>query len=137
MKGKLRSNFLVGMLVGTLVCVIYWYWQKSTRAEDGALALLERLRQTETRIQQAIGDPLEQPPAPQAPQAISNPLPSEDNLTLIKGVGPVFASRLRDAGVKSIAQVAGFSPEALAEILQIQPGRAEKIVAEAKSLGAN
>jgi predicted flap endonuclease-1-like 5' DNA nuclease len=43
------------------------------------------------------------PPAPPTPTAA-------DDLTLLKGVGPKLAARLRDLGVDSFAQIAALSP---------------------------
>lgn len=44
-----RSKFLIGLLIGALLGLIVWYYQKSTSAEDGALDLLDRLARAEQR----------------------------------------------------------------------------------------
>jgi predicted flap endonuclease-1-like 5' DNA nuclease len=49
-----------------------------------------------------------------------------DDLTELNGVGPVFAGRLRDAGISTFADVAASSPARLAEIT----GASEARVAE-------
>jgi predicted flap endonuclease-1-like 5' DNA nuclease len=43
-------KFLAGLLVGAFVGLIFWYWQKSTSAEEGALAVLDRLAAAELRV---------------------------------------------------------------------------------------
>ena len=51
---------------------------------------------------------------------------SPDDLTEINGIGPVFASRLRAAGISSFEALAGTDPGTLAEIT----GAADSRVAE-------
>lgn len=123
MKGKYSANFMVGALLGTLTCLLFWYWQKSTRAEDGALDLLDRLKMAEGRLRQASETP-------------QRPLPSQtavaDDLEAVKGIGPVFAQRLQAAGVQTFAQLAQQSVAQLSAILYIREGRAENILAEAQ-----
>ena len=48
-------KFLTGLLIGTAVGLIIWYWQKSTSAEEGALAVLERLAAAEARVREMEG----------------------------------------------------------------------------------
>jgi len=43
-------KFLAGLLIGTVLGLIFWYWQKSTSAEEGALAMLDRLAAAELRV---------------------------------------------------------------------------------------
>lgn len=45
-----RSKFLIGLLIGALLGLIVWYYQKSTSAEDGALDVLDRLARAEQRV---------------------------------------------------------------------------------------
>ena len=47
-----RSTFLVGFVFAMLVALIVWYYQKSTSAEDGALALLDRYADAEARVKE-------------------------------------------------------------------------------------
>jgi len=49
---KVRSTFLIGFLIGSLIAVIVWYYQKSTTAEDGALDLLNRYAASESRVRE-------------------------------------------------------------------------------------
>lgn len=116
MKSDMSKNFVFGVIIGALLCLLYWYWQQSTQAEDGALALLDRLKAAQDKLRQAES------------MAAHSPREAMDDLTQIKGVGPVFAERLQRAGVRTIAAVAALSPSQLADILQVQPGRAERIL---------
>ena len=49
---SIRSMFLIGFLIATLTALIVWYYQKSTTAEDGALALLDRYADSEARVRE-------------------------------------------------------------------------------------
>lgn len=49
---SIRSMFLIGFLIAALTALIVWYYQKSTTAEDGALALLERFADSEARVRE-------------------------------------------------------------------------------------
>ncbi len=49
---NVRSTFLIGFLIGSLIAVIVWYYQKSTTAEDGALDLLNRYATSESRVRE-------------------------------------------------------------------------------------
>ena len=137
MKEKNSFNFIIGLLIGALVAMLIWYWQKSTRAEDGALALLDRLKETERRVRElrmgetAVSAKLNTyvaiPPTPVTTQ-------STEDLKQVKGIGPVFEERLQNAGVTTFAGLAALSIEQLAEILDIRLGRAESILAEAGNI---
>ncbi len=48
-------KFFTGLLIGTAVGLIIWYWQKSTSAEEGALAVLDRLAAAEARVRDLEG----------------------------------------------------------------------------------
>lgn len=136
MEEKKSPNFALGFLIGLLLCVIIWYWQKSTAAEDGALALLDRYADMEKRWRQARQDwssPPSQPPLSQ-PQPEETP-ESAFNLQQVKGIGPVFEEQLRLAGVTNLPKLTGMSAAQLAELLDIGSTRAANILAEAKKLG--
>jgi predicted flap endonuclease-1-like 5' DNA nuclease len=132
MDEKQHSNFTIGFLIGLLLCIILWYWQKSTAAEDGALELLEQVaakeRQWRKREQEGITadapSPLSSPPAP-------TPQPPFD-FTIIKGIGPVFNQRLHEADITSLAQLRAMSTALLAELLDIGSNRAQAILAAAQ-----
>lgn len=153
MRQKHSFNFLIGLLIGGLVGLLFWYWQKSTSAEDGALALLDKLAATEKRARQ-FKEALERGEAPEILRNIPLPpsgteMPSflsrsraeaeaetavADDLTQVKGIGDVFNGRLHEAGITTFASLKALSATALADILQVRLGRAENILAEANSM---
>ena len=49
---SIRSMFLIGFLIAGLSALLVWYYQKSTTAEDGALALLDRYADAEARVRE-------------------------------------------------------------------------------------
>lgn len=55
-----------------------------------------------------------------------------EDLTVIKGVGPVMEQKLKDAGYLSVTAVAAADVETLSMAASISPSRAEKIIAAAK-----
>jgi predicted flap endonuclease-1-like 5' DNA nuclease len=145
MKEKHSFNFMIGLLIGGLMGLLFWYWQKSTSAEDGALTLLDKLAATERRVRQLK---LEMKSGAQEPAALRNivlpstatglptflsesDMPEPDDLTQIKGIGAVFNGRLQQAGIDSFVKLKAISPTNLADILHIRIGRAENILAEA------
>ncbi|MCP4418258.1 MAG: hypothetical protein GY805_16675 [Chloroflexi bacterium] len=147
MKEKQSFNFMIGLLIGGLVGLLFWYWQKSTSAEDGALTLLDKLAATEKRVRQlklemkggaSLPAVLQNVVLPttekELPTFLSEPEMSDlDDLTQIKGIGAVFNGRLQQAGISSFAQLKAIAPQNLADILQIRLGRAENILAEASN----
>ncbi len=150
MKQKHSFNFMIGLLIGGLVGLLIWYWQKSTSAEDGALALLDKLAATEKRVRQLKTELAEGASVPEALRSI--PLPGRaadvpsflaksreeeaaaepDDLTRVKGIGAVFNGRLQEAGINSFAKLKALSAERLADILQVRLGRAKNILEESK-----
>lgn len=109
-------KFLIGLLVGTLLAAAFWYWQKSTSAEDGALEVLDRLAASEARLrdlqrQTAAGS---QPPPPTYDDSLA------DDLRLIEGIGPTYAKRLHDAGITSFEALAALPAEQLVEITGVR-----------------
>lgn len=148
-KLKNPSTFGIGLVFGTLIGLLIWYWYKSTSAEDGALDLLDkmvaadsRIRDLESRLRpesvenyitlEPNGDNL--PPfldTEAAPVAAAKP--SED-LQRVKGIGPVFAKKLQAADIDTLAELTAVSAAKLAEILDISEGRAEAILVEAQRI---
>jgi predicted flap endonuclease-1-like 5' DNA nuclease/cytoskeletal protein CcmA (bactofilin family) len=73
-------------------------------------------------------------PEPAAPPA--EPLPAEDDFTLIAGIGPVFDQRLKAAGIRTFGELAARSTAEVAAIIQWSESRVERtqIIAQAHSL---
>ncbi len=95
----------------------------------GALAILWAMRDRLVSIA-APQDP--EPPRfrvvpPSAPAATA------DDLTAISGIGPVFAGRLRDAGITTFADVAKAGPDRLAEVTGATAARTREWVSAASA----
>jgi len=52
MCNKEKSAFFPGLFIGLMVGLGVWYWQKSTMADDGAIALLDRLKLADDKVRQ-------------------------------------------------------------------------------------
>ncbi len=83
---------LPGAMVFVLAVAVFWVVLRPDRARRSAI------------------EPSAGPPRP-APEMARAALMGADDLTRIKGLGPKLAVALREAGVHSFAQVAGWSPE--------------------------
>jgi large subunit ribosomal protein L21 len=60
------------------------------------------------------------PPQPaQPPQRVQSP----DDLVALRGIGPAFALRLQQAGIRTYADLAGLTPEKVAELCQVPAWR--------------
>ncbi|MDX1448792.1 MAG: DUF4332 domain-containing protein [Acidimicrobiia bacterium] len=95
----------------------------------GAIAVLWAMRDRLVSIA-APQDP--EPPRfrvvpPSAPAVV------DDDLTSIPGVGPVYAGRLRDAGITTFAEVATAGPQRLAEVTGAAESRTGEWVAAASA----
>ena len=149
-KLKEPSTFAFGLLFGTLVGLLVWYWYKSTSAEDGALDLLDQMkvaddeiRHLENRLQvesvenyitlEPTGDNL---PPFLASEKESEPeaVKSSEDLQRVKGIGPVFAQKLQAVDIDTLAELTAVSPQRLSDILNISAGRAESILVEAQRI---
>lgn len=141
MKEKHSFNFLIGLLIGGLAALLFWYWQKSTTAEDGALALLDRLAATQKKVEQLRtelahheGQPIPVARGVGVPPFLAQKEEQESesgtafDFTAVKGIGPVFNERLHEAGVASMVALKALSAKELGDLLEISEGRAENIL---------
>ena len=128
-------KFLFGLLIGGLLGIIFWYWQKSTSAEDGALSVLDRLAASEARVRELEARlrmaAAERTAPPKTTREIDDkrPAPVEeqqtaDNLQEIEGIGPTYARRLREGGIDTFAALARQTP---ASVVEISGARSEGI----------
>lgn len=71
-----------------------------------------------------------------APHPPQEELSQVDDLTIIKGVGPVYAARLEDAGITSLAGLSAADAEALASVVDVPVGRVGTWIEEATFLSS-
>ncbi|PID85561.1 MAG: hypothetical protein CSA11_00655 [Chloroflexi bacterium] len=149
-KLKGLSTFFFGLLFGTLVGLLVWYWYKSTSAENGALELLDRMAATDVRLRdlkhKLASESVEsyitlEPQDEQLPPFLdknrtksAHVAGAPEDLQRVKGIGPIFAAKLLDVGIRSTAALTAVSPADLAKQLNISAGRAANILAEARKL---
>jgi hypothetical protein len=74
--------------------------------------------------------------APHPPQPIEEKPIQADDLTVIKGVGPVYAARLVDCGVTSLTDLSVANAEALATAIEVPVARVTDWIAEAAFLSS-
>lgn len=76
--------------------------------------------------------PAAKPETAKAPAAAA---PAKDDLTDIKGIGPVFARRLAEAGITTFAELAQASPDHLRQVTQATAtANPEEWIAQARDL---
>lgn len=109
--------FLIGFVLAAAAAaalVGWWLWQR--RQEEQATFAPEKSR----------------PPAPRA-QAPA------DSLQEIRGIGEVFARRLRAAGVRTFADLAALTPDEARALAEAQPWQADTAdwIEQARALAAS
>lgn len=133
-------QFLLGLVAGLIIgwiveWIIDWqYWRaehddelpeaaeqdKDLRAElDRARLEIVSLRNRLERLDSPSGAP-----APAVDGGDTGVAAQPDKLQQIKGIGPVFAQRLNEAGIYTFAQLAAASPETIVEAVQAQEWQA-------------
>ena len=96
----------------------------------GALAILWAMRDRLV----SIAAP-QDPEPPRFRVVPPSPAPAdEDDLTAINGIGPVFAGRLRDAGITSFADISAAGASRLAEVTGASESRAAEWMSAAAAL---
>ena len=136
-------NLIVGILIGLIAgWVVEWFidWRFWRRAEPEA-QLQEKLRQAENEVEK-LRSQLDESQAivadaeltvedlrQQLDELARQSSQPEDRLERVKGIGTVFAGKLKNAGVRTFAQLADQSPERIMQI--IQPEEWQKIEPEA------
>lgn len=98
-------------------------------APDSRYQASESIPVTDDRPAEA---PLRAAASPQVPTAAKA---AADDLTAIKGIGPVFAKRLNEAGIVTFADVAAASADQLREVTHATAvANPEEWIAEARSM---
>lgn len=124
------AMFVLGLLIGWSVeWVIDWYYWRGRiyKVSSENTNLKERLSSLETERKQGF--------KPDKGIALTDKA-GRENLEAIKGIGPVYARRLREAGIQTFAQLSQLTPERLGDILGERYKRLfsnqETILAQAK-----
>lgn len=79
----------------------------------------------------------DQPTVSAPPEAVAEETPAaEDDFTALRGIGPTFDRRLKEAGIRTFAQLAALTPEEAAEIIGWSPQRiiSDDLLAQARRL---
>ena len=81
-------------------------------------------------------------PEPPTFRVAPHPPPSEEepsqkaDLTIVKGVGPVYAARLEEAGITTLGGLGAADAETLAATIDVPVGRVSSWIEEASFLGS-
>jgi predicted flap endonuclease-1-like 5' DNA nuclease len=97
----------------------------------GVAAVVWMLRDRIVKPQVAAPEPpptFRVTPPPVAPRA------DADDLTAIRGIGPVFKARLAGAGISRFDELAALEPDRLAGLAGVPEGRAREWIDQARSL---
>jgi len=62
------------------------------------------------------------------------PVPAAPGIDTIDGIGPVFAGRLRAAGIDTVPVLASSTPDTIAEVAGVSGARARGWIDQARSL---
>lgn len=105
------AMFVLGLLIGWLAewALDWYYWRgQLTKAANENKDLRQRIASLEVR---------KNPPRLSAKHLPLTDADGNHNFQAIKGVGPVFAKRLKDAGVLTFEQLSRLKTKQLEEIL--------------------
>lgn len=70
------------------------------------------------------------------PPPVERPASRSDDLTIIKGIGPVYAARLEEAGITSLADLGKAEAESVATSIDVPAGRVGDWIKEASFLSS-
>ena len=151
-------QFLLGLVAGLIIgWIIEWiidwqFWRVDPeKATDspGSDRLQADLAQARAQIAALEAQLQTTPDLPATERMAAEPVATEpapaiaagrpDDLTQIKGIGPVFARRLNDAGITTFAQLAQATPDQVHEIVQAAEWQAVEPatwIADARALSA-
>jgi predicted flap endonuclease-1-like 5' DNA nuclease len=123
---KLLFVFLIGLLVGWLIeWIIDWvYWRRRTSSANGGelQAQLESLQQENADLKKRL---------------VASGEIRKDKLETIKGIGPVIARKLNEAGIYSFDDLGALTQHRLEEIVGEEIRRLadeDELIRQAKQL---
>jgi predicted flap endonuclease-1-like 5' DNA nuclease len=108
---NVAAMFVLGLLLGWLVewALDWYYWRgRISRVVSENTGLKERIAALEAK---------KNPPLRSAKNIPLTDADGNDNFQAIKGVGPVFAKRLKEAGILTFEQLSRLKSGQLEEIL--------------------
>lgn len=124
MENKNIKAFWVGFVfTAALAAWVYWLVRQKRVVAPEPLVVLRGRR-------------AQMPATPPPPVKGRQPLPVSDALEEIRGIGPVFANRLNDAGILTFEQLASTSADELARITGVTRWDPADWIVEAKNLAA-
>ncbi len=128
-----RKLFWLGYLLA-LVGVAWILWRQR---QEEVRETLERLRRQSPAFREWPGESHRVQPIAQATHRGRNEAES-DNLQEISGIGPTYARRLEQAGIRTFRQLAALSADEIRERIKLQPwqGDVESWIEQARSLGS-
>lgn len=113
--------FLTGLLLGA--AVIWFFWRQRSQTRQAPVQGAAPSHGSEIDITHAVRlhpdtTPLAKESPTVAPPAKPAPVKARADFTVIKGIGPVYAQRLQDAGIITFADLAEQSPQHLRAVVQ-------------------
>lgn len=141
------KKLVMGLMLGVAIGWVLLRYRHQNGAEEGWESKPhgsdEEIEITEAVMAEAedVDEKEEAPETPPAKRSMetqpATESPRSDRLEAIKGIGPVFARRLRAAGIKTYQELANTPPDQIIEIVKAQPWQAvepEQWIAEARNL---
>jgi len=119
---NIAAAFVLGIFIGWLVeWIIDWfYWRRRCQNLEKSSAecarKLEALSREKRELEEKLAGFNEKPETARVTLAEVEP-PVPDDLELIKGIGPVIAKLLNEAGVFTFRQLAELTPDKLREVV--------------------
>ncbi|HJR78555.1 MAG TPA: hypothetical protein VJ821_00700 [Anaerolineales bacterium] len=105
------AALVLGLFIGWMVewAIDWFYWRGRFRplADDNA-SLKERIASLEAERNKK---------RPSRKTGLFTDSAGNDNLQIIKGIGPAFSKRLNDAGITTFEQLAKLTPQEMEDIL--------------------
>jgi predicted flap endonuclease-1-like 5' DNA nuclease len=113
--------FWIGFIATTVLTAwIYWILSQKREVAPEPLVVSQSRPPAAVRVKR--------------PAETTNVVQISDPLEEIKGIGPVFANRLNDAGITTFAELANSSPAELQEITGVARWDPAEWIVEAKAL---
>jgi predicted flap endonuclease-1-like 5' DNA nuclease len=105
-------GLVTGVLVGWLTEWLFTWRRRDSAVSSADVSLFQELDSSRQPADETEPGGSGAAPAVSSRSQIVTPA-AKDDLTRIKGIGPVFAERLHEAGIDSFEAVATASPDAL------------------------